>query len=413
MRSKFRPKSLEVLADAQFRALILSQAIFDLGIFIRGAAASWVVLELTHSPLWIGLVAGVRAIPILILPMFGGVIADRFDRRKLMFAAGLLTAAASGATGLLIVTDTLVPWHMVALAIFGGISYSLYSPAYYALIADIVPSERLSNANGILSVVQTTGEMIGPVITGVVIASSGTHTAYWLVVVGNLIGVTLLFRIREPERTAPVETDSADPLEKTSFTNQFSAGLRYARNTPPLLWLTVLVAAQNIFGVAIFPLMPIYAEEILEIGPTGFGLMGGVFGAGTLIGAIVISITGIHRRRAYVMVSMGLVWYIGMVVFGYSRSVPISLAALFAMGLISMPWVTSVLTMFQQAAQKEMRARVMSLFVTSMGLFSVGWLFGGAVAEWIGNEEALVTSALLGTPVAVIALLLSKELRKA
>jgi uncharacterized membrane protein YGL010W len=83
------------------------------------------------------------------------------------------------------------------------------------------------------------------------------------------------------------------------------------------------------------------------------------------------------------------------------------------MGLISMPWVTSVLTMFQQAAQKEMRARVMSLFVTSMGLFSVGWLFGGAVAEWIGNEEALVTSALLGTPVAVIALLLSKELRKA
>jgi MFS family permease len=413
MRSKFRPKSLEVLADAQFRALILSQAIFDLGIFIRGAAASWVVLELTHSPLWIGLVAGVRAIPILILPMFGGVIADRFDRRKLMFAAGLLTAAASGATGLLIVTDTLVPWHMVALAIFGGISYSLYSPAYYALIADIVPSERLSNANGILSVVQTTGEMIGPVITGVVIASSGTHTAYWLVVVGNLIGVTLLFRIREPERTAPVETDSADPLEKTSFTNQFSAGLRYARNTPPLLWLTVLVAAQNIFGVAIFPLMPIYAEEILEIGPTGFGLMGGVFGAGTLIGAIVISITGIHRRRAYVMVSMGLVWYIGMVVFGYSRSVPVSLAALFAMGLISMPWVTSVLTMFQQAAQKEMRARVMSLFVTSMGLFSVGWLFGGAVAEWIGNEEALVTSALLGTPVAVIALLLSKELRKA
>jgi MFS family permease len=113
------------------------------------------------------------------------------------------------------------------------------------------------------------------------------------------------------------------------------------------------------------------------------------------------------------MVSTGLIWDVGMVVFGYSRSVPLSLAALFAMGLIAMPWVTSVLTMFQQAAQKEMRARVMSLFVTSMGLFSVGWLFGGAVAEWIGNEETLVISALLGTPVAVIALLVSKELRRA
>lgn len=401
------PKSLDVLADAQFRALILSQAIFDLGIFIRGTAASWVILELTHSPLWIGLVTGVRAIPILVLPMFGGVISDRFGRRNLMVAAGILTAAASGATGLLIVTDALVPWHMVALAIFGGISYSLYSPAYYALIADIVRPERLSNANGILSVAQTTGEMLGPVITGVVIASSGTHTAYWLVVAGNLLGVTLLYRIREPERSA----ESAD--EKQSFTNQFAEGLRYARNTPPLLWLTVLVAMQNIFGVAIFPLMPIYAEEILDIGPTGFGMMGGALGAGTLIGAIFISISGIHRRHAYVMVLMGLVWDVAMVVFGYSRSVPVSLAALFAMGLISMPWVTAVLTMFQQVAKQEMRARVMSLFVTSMGLFSVGWLFGGAVAEWLGNEEALVISALLGTPVAVIALLLSKELRRA
>lgn len=408
---RFRPKSAQVLADPQFRALILSQAIFDLGIFMRGSAASWVVLELTHSPLWIGLVTGVRAIPILILPMFGGVISDRFGRRNIMMLAGVITAAASAATGVLIVMDTIQPWHMVALAIFGGISYSLYSPAFYALIADIVDSERLSNANGILSVAQTTGEMIGPVITGVVIASSGTHTAYWLVTIGNLLGLLLLLRVREPARTASPKSDSEKP--PPSFISQFTEGLRYARNTPPLIWLTVLVAAQNVFGVAIFPLMPVYAEEILDIGPAGFGLMGGALGAGTMVGAIFISISGIHRRHAYVMVSTGLIWDVGMVVFGYSRSVPLSLAALFAMGLIAMPWVTSVLTMFQQAAQKEMRARVMSLFVTSMGLFSVGWLFGGAVAEWIGNEETLVISALLGTPVAVIALLVSKELRRA
>jgi len=412
---RFRSPAIEVLANSQFRVLIVSQAIFDLGIFMRGSVASWVVLELTGSPLWIGLVTGVRAIPILVLPMFGGVISDRFGRRNIMIAAGLVTAAASAATGLLIVAEVLVPWHMVALAIFGGISYSLYSPAYYALIADIVPANRLSNANGILSVAQTTGEMIGPVITGVVIATSGTHTAYWFVVAGNLIGIALLLKIREPERSQDesAEVDSDAIESKQSFRSQFTEGLRYAWRTPPLLWLTVLVAAQNVFGVAIFPLMPIYAEEVLDIGPTGFGMMGGALGAGTLIGAIVISVTGIHRRHAYVMVAMGLFWDIGMVVFGYSRSVPVSLGALFVMGLIAMPWVTSVLTMFQQAAKENMRARVMSLFVTSMGLFSVGWLFGGAVAEWIGNEEALVISAILGTPVAVVALLVSKELRRA
>lgn len=404
-RRKFRPAVVDVLSDAQFRALIASQAIFDLGIFMRGAAASWVVLELTHSTLWIGLVAGVRAVPILLLALFGGVISDRVGRRNLMMGAGALMVAASAITAVLITTDTLTAWHMVALSVLGGIGGALYGPAFYALIADIVRSDRLSNANGILAVAQTTGEMLGPLIVGLVIAASGTHTVFWLVVVGNTFGLLLLLRVREPER---------DPSEsKASFASQLIEGLRYARNTPPLLWLTLLVTVQNLFAVAIFPLMPVYADEVLEIGPRGFGLMGGVFGAGMLVGAAVVSIVGIHRRHAYVMLAAGTVWDVSMISFGFSRSVPLSLGILFVMGLVGMPWVTSVLTMFQQAATREMRGRVMSLYVIAMNMFPLGWLFGGAVAEWLGNEQALIISAMLGTPVAAIALLLSKELRRA
>lgn len=404
-RRKFRPAVVDVLSDAQFRALIASQAIFDLGIFMRGAAASWVVLELTHSTLWIGLVAGVRAIPILLLALFGGVISDRVGRRNLMMGAGALMAAASAITAVLITTGTLTAWHMVALSVLGGIGGALYGPAFYALIADIVRSDRLANANGILAVAQTTGEMLGPLIVGLVIAASGTHTVFWLVVVGNTFGLLLLFRVREPER---------DPSEsKASFASQLIEGLRYARNTPPLLWLTLLVTVQNLFAVAIFPLMPVYADEVLDIGPQGFGLMGGVFGAGMLVGAAVVSIVGIHRRHAYVMLAAGIVWDVSMISFGFSRSVPLSLGILFVMGLMAMPWVTAVLTMFQQAATRELRGRVMSLYVIAMNMFPLGWLFGGAVAEWLGNEQALIISAMLGTPVAAIALLLSKELRRA
>jgi MFS family permease len=405
---KFRPKAADVLADAQFRALVISQATFDLGIFMRGAAASWVVFELTQSQLWIGLVAGVRAIPIFALALLGGVISDRFGRRNLMIAAGALIAAASAVTAILISTELLVAWHMIVVSIIGGIGGALYGPAFYALIADIVRSDRLSNANGILSVAQTTGEMFGPVIVGFVIAASGAHTVFWMVVVGNVFGLMLLLRVREPERVA---TDGAE--SKPSFISQMTEGLRYARNTPPLMLLTILVMAQNLFGVAIFPLMPVYADDVLDIGATGFGLMGGAFGAGALIGAVVVSVFGIHHRHAYMMVGLGLVWDTGMVVFGFSRSVPISLSVLFVMGLISMPWVTSVLTMFQQAATEKMRGRVMSLYVIAINTFPLGWLFGGAVAEWLGNEEALVISALLGTPVAVTALVFSREFRRA
>jgi MFS family permease len=405
---RFKPKAVGVLADAQFRALVISQATFDLGIFMRGTANSWVVFELTQSQLWVGLVAGVRAIPILFFALAGGVISDRFGRRNLMIVAGSLIAAASAATAILISTELLVAWHMLAVSVLGGIGGALYGPAFYALIAEIVRADRLTNANGILSVAQTTGEMFGPVIVGFVIVASGAHTVFWLVVGGNALGLMLLFRVQKPERA---ESDASD--EKSSFISEFIEGLSYARDTPPILWLTILVIAQNLFGVAIFALMPVYAQDVLDIGPAGFGLMGGVMGAGTMVGAVYVSLWGIHRRHAYVMVIMGSFWDVGMVVFGYSRSVPISLGALFVMGLISMPWVTAVLTMFQQAATGKMRGRVMSLYVIAIGVFPLGWLFGGAVAEWLGNEEALVISALLGTPVAFVALLLSKELRRA
>jgi len=99
---RFRPKAADLLSDAQFRALIISQATFDLGIFMRGTASSWVVFELTQSQLWIGLVAGVRAIPIIAFALMGGVISDRFGRRNLMIGAGALIAAASAATAILI-----------------------------------------------------------------------------------------------------------------------------------------------------------------------------------------------------------------------------------------------------------------------------------------------------------------------
>jgi len=405
---KFRPKTVGVLADAQFRALIISQATFDLGIFMRSTANSWVIFELTQSQLWVGLVAGVRAIPILFFALAGGVISDRLGRRNLMMFAGILIAASSAVTAILISSELLVAWHMLAVSVLGGIGAALYGPAFYALIADIVRSDQLTRANGILSVAQTTGEMFGPVIVGFVIAVSGAHTIFWLVVGGNAVGLLLLLRVREPERA-----DADGSGEKPSFASQFVEGLRYARDTPPLLWLTLLVITQNLFGVAIFALMPVYAQDVLEIGPTGFGLMGGVFGAGMLIGAVYVSLRGIHRRHAYVMLIMGIFWDSGMIVFGYSRSVPLSLGALFVMGLISMPWVTAVLTMFQQAATDKMRGRVMSLYVIAIGAFPLGWLFGGAVAEWLGNEEALVISALLGSPVAGLALILSKELRRA
>ena len=238
-----------------------------------GSVNSWVIFEITQSQLWVGLVAGARAIPFLFFALLGGVISDRFGRKNLMIGSLSLFAIAAAITAILIANELLVAWHMIAVSLIGAIGGALYGPAFFALVADIVHSDRLSNANGIISVARTTGEMLGPMIVGFIIAVSGADTVFWLIVVGNFFGLLLLTRIREPSRIENLN----EPVKLTFFA-QMAEGLEYARNTPPLLWLTLLVIAQNLFGSAIFAVMPTYAVDILKIGPTGFGLMGGVLG---------------------------------------------------------------------------------------------------------------------------------------
>lgn len=376
----------------------------DIGIMMRLAAQSWVVFELTNSQLWVGLAAGVRAVPVIMFAVFTGVLADRFPRRRLLISSLVWMAALVALTAIITVSGAAKPWHYVVLAFGVGIGAALHGPSFYALVASLVPRNQLSRANGMVSFVGTSGEMVGPLLAGVLIATSGAGTVFWIVAGGYLAAALLLLRVKEPRRAAPVRGASLAELRE---------GLVFVRKTEPLPWLIVLLMLQNLLAVAIFPLMPVYAEDILGVGAQGFGVMGGVLGAGLLCSAAIVAVFGTHHRRAMVMLGTGLVWDACMVGFGFSRSYPLSLVLLFTMGLSGVIWVNAALIMFQNAATEQMRGRVMALYVLSMDMFPLGWLFGGAMAAWLGNEQALVISAIGGTPVMLAAVLLSPALRRA
>jgi MFS family permease len=393
-----------LLADAPFRSLLLSHGITDIGVMMRLAAQSWIVYELTDSQLWVGLAAGVRAVPVLLFTIFAGVLADRFSRRLIMVFSSLWMAAMVAATAVITMAGDASPWLYVALAFSVGIGAAVQGPAFYALIASLVSRAQLSRANGMVSFASMSGEIVGPLLAGLIIASSGAGTVFWIVTGGYVAGALLMLRVKEPKRAAAASGTSLAELRE---------GLVYVRRTEPLPWLIVLVMLQNLLAVAIFPLMPVYADEVLDVGARGFGVMGGVLGAGLLGSAAIVTVFGVHHRRSMVMLLTGLVWDACMVGFGFSRSFPLSLTLLFFMGLSGVVWVNAALTMFQNAATEEMRGRVMSLYVISMEMFPLGWLFGGAMAAWLGNEEALIISALGGTPVMLLAVLLSPALRRA
>lgn len=396
-------KAPSLRANSPFRSLLVGQGLFDIGISMRIAAQSWVVFELTGSQLWVGAAAGARAVPVLLFAIFAGALADRLPRRRLLVVSGTWMAALVALTAVITVTGVAEAWHYLAIAFALGIGATLYGPSFFALVATLVPRRQLSRANGIVAFVSTSGEMVGPLLTGLIIAGYGAGVVFWIVSIGYLGGAMLMLRVKEPARTAPAS--------RASFT-EIKEGLVFVRNTQPLPWLILLLMLQNLFAVAIFPLMPVYADEVLDVGASGFGLMGGAFGAGLLGSAAIVSVFGTYHRGSMVILATGVVWDVCMVSFGFSRSFPLSLALLFFMGLVGVIWVNAALTMFQNAATEEMRGRVMALYVLSMDMFPMGWFVGGALAEWLGNEEALIVSALGGTPIVLLALLLSPSLRR-
>ncbi|MBM3956944.1 MAG: MFS transporter [Gemmatimonadetes bacterium] len=395
---------LALLSEGRFRALLASTGASDLATAMRVAAQSWLVLELTDSSLWVGAVAGVRAVPAVLLALVGGVVTDRVDKRALLFVSRLVLGFAAAAIGLLVAWGQIHPWHLVLLSVAGGVVIAFHGPALWALVGDLVPGRGLASANGLMALTYNVGDMAGPAVAGAVIAGAGTEVAFWAIG-GGYGGAALLLIALAPQRRPA-------SLPAASILRDLRDGLSYARRTQPLPWLCILIAVTSVFGVAVFPLIPTYARDILDVGASGYGLLAGALGAGALAGAVAISAFGNHPRKGLVIVLSGVVWDAGMIGFGFSRVFPLSLALLFVMGAAGAYWMNAAVTAFLSVAGPAMRGRVMGLYVLAAEFFPLGWLYGGALASAVGNEWALVISACGGTPVTLLAYALSPDLRR-
>ena len=400
------PEVLRVLAIPGFTRLLASQALFDIGAIARTAAQSWVMYDLTGSNLWVGLVSGVRALPILVLPIFAGAIADRFDKRKLLGFVRIALAAVSIVQALLIALDILEPWHMLTLALAAGTVVSFAMPAFWAYIADLVAPRVLPRATALIMMGENAGEMVGPVMVGWIIASAGADWAYG--VIASLYMLGAIFILNSPKgRYATSNTDA-----RSSYYESVKEGIAFARKSPTLPWLFIMNASVNVTGVAIFPLIPEYATKILDVGAVGFGVMSAAMGIGLAIGSLVIAIVGMPRRVIWIIIVSSFIWDFCMIGFGFSRIYTLTLALLFVMGIAGMFWVNAIINLFQREATGDMRGRVMSLYTIGMGLFPLGWTFGGTLSALIGNELTLIVSALGGTPLVLLAMLLTPGLRR-
>jgi MFS family permease len=303
IKTKLRT-SADVFSSPGFSWLIIANGAMFAGFQMRNMGQAWLVLDLTDSAFMVGLVNAMPSMALLVLSPFGGVLADRYNKRTVALRGRLFVMLISFGVAVLVSTGEALVWHLLITGVLLGIAFALSNPASQTIVMDVVGRKRVVSALSLNNTVSNLGTMIGPAIGGLLIVSYGNAAVFWLTfgiyffAWAGFLGVPG----KQPNETA------ANNGWGSAFT-QMGEGLRYAMATSRIKWLLFTLTGAIFWGV-VQPLIPVYARDILEVGPGGFGALVGATGAGALIGAIVIFILGDEFGPAIALHSVAGLWIV-------------------------------------------------------------------------------------------------------
>jgi len=395
--------AFEALKITNFRFLVAADFFDFIGFNTRLMVQGWVVLELTNSDGWVGLVAGLPAIPVIALALFGGAITDRMNRRVIQMWTFALLAMTGFVLGMLIEADSIQLWHLIVIAFPVALLSTLRMTAGAAMVIDVVARDRIFGANSLSTALGNFGRFVGPGIGGWILANQGAGIAFYGIGVLLLLSAGLMWFVK-------VENPPATGPEK-SLIEDFKLGIRYISGTPELRWLAVLAISVSFHGMTM-PLIPRWSRDVLGTGADGFGFILAAGGVGGLIGAIALIMAPAYKQLAKGLVIVVAINSTAVIAFGFTNSLwPAVIAYAFVGGTVAW-WANTMRTLFQLAARDEMRGRVMSLFGLISQAIAFGWLVGGAVSELIGPQNTFFISGIAVFALYLFAYWRSPELRK-
>jgi MFS family permease len=373
------------LRHRDFRIFWTGLLLSSIGSQFTTVAMAWQIYELTNSPLQIGLIGLVRAVPQVAMLLFGGLLADAMDRRKLMMATQGSLFFVSGTLALLTYTGKITPLALYGVTVFLALFSSLEGPSRHAYVAKLVPPLDLSRAMAIQSTQRQIATIAGPSIAGLVLAFAGPAVCYavdaisWLVMLSAL----LLIRSQAPERGG----------WRTVSLSSLREGLRFVWGHAVILPFLIMDLGANIFG-SVRSLYPIYARDILAVGPKGLGVLYAASAAGALVGALGMSLFG-SRRHAGRWILVGVTVY-GLSLLGFAFSHWFWLSVLFLIGAGIGDAISAILrsTINQLSTPDELRGRMSAInsIFTNSGP-QIGQFQAGALAAAIGAELSAATGA--------------------
>jgi MFS family permease len=356
---------------------------------MQATAQGWLVIELTDSPALLGLTSAAGMAPTLLLSLFAGVAADRVDRRRLLVVTQLLAGVLSGILALLVTTSAVAFWHVVLLAFLSGSVIALAIPSFQAIVSTIVERGLIGSAIALNSAQYNLARVFAPALAGLAIAAGGLAVGFWANAVSFLV-VAAVFA------SLPVAAPRALAGVQAALWSDLADGLRFVARDRVVLVLVLLAAAPGLFVLNYLALLPVYARDILAIGAPGLGLLTGAIGLGALLAAVALAIARPAGGSGRLVLGGLAIASASLVVFGVSRSLPVSLVALAIIGAFQVAYYSTTNTLIQVLVPARLRGRVLSLYtLTSIGLIPIGNLAAGFVGESRGVELALSGGGLI------------------
>jgi MFS family permease len=381
------------LAVPNYRRYISGQAISLIGTWMQMTAQSWLVLTLTHSSTDLGVIVALQTLPVLFLTPYGGVIADRVDKRKLMIALQAAMGVQALILGLLTVTGNVKVWEIGVLAVLLGLNNAFENPSRQSFMLEMVGREHIRNAVSLNSVLVNVARSIGPAVAGILIATVGTGVCF-LANAGSFVAVVISLSMLDTSKLNPTP-----PQARAK--GQLREGFRYIRSKRDLAVPLLMMAAVGCLTYEFQVTLPVLASKGLHSGSTGFGFLTAAMGVGAVAGGLLVAARGRTGLKPLVLYSTAFGVTMGFAAFAPSLGVALPLMAL--VGACSIAFMSTGNSTLQLGADPTMRGRVMALwFVAFQGSTPIGGPAIGALMAVAGPRAGLAAGAITCLVVAAL-----------
>jgi predicted MFS family arabinose efflux permease len=402
------PTSIQRIAAAlryrDFRVMWAGACVSSIGTWMQKTAQSWLVLTISGSPFYLGLDAFLGELPILMFTLVGGVVADRYPRRRILIVSQCVQLSTAFALAALAYWNVVQVWHVLTLSVITGTAQAFGGPAYQSLLPSLVSKDDVPNAIALNSMQFNIARIIGPTVAGLAMAAWGAAPCFamngvsFLVVIGSLVQLRTVQTIAAPT---------------ASMTGEMRQGLSFVRNSPLMLTLTFLALCTTMLASPVLTLLPVMAQKVFTLDAIGYSRLLAASGAGAVCGAMVIAWLGRFKRMGStvlgVQIGLGLV----LAAFASSRSLPLSYALLFVGSIGLMMSFSLLMSLVQLAAPDAMRGRVVSVYMMAFrGGMPIGSLAAGYAAHVTSAPSTLMAAGFLLSIVATAFMIRGKTVRK-